>query len=113
MLASVWKALALVMIAALYSVGVSHAQLTGKGGISGTVTDPTGAAIPGAKITITNVTTGVSSRTTSTAAGDFSLSTLDPGTYNVVVVAAGFEQLTQQNVQVNALETQTLNPKLS
>src|ERR1700689_1268821 len=90
----------LLVIAALFRVDISHAQLTGKGGISGTVTDPSGAAVPGAKITITDVATGVSTRTTSTAAGDFSVSPLDPGNYNVVVTASGFEQLTQENVQV-------------
>jgi hypothetical protein len=103
----------LLSVAAIPGVDRAHAQLTGKGGISGTITDPTGAAIPGAKITITNVANGVAIRTTSTAAGDFSVSTLDPGDYNVVIAAQGFEQLTQQNVRVNALETQTFNPKLS
>jgi len=89
------------------------AQLAGKGGVSGTVADPTGAAIPGAQVTVTSSATGVSTKTTSTSSGDFSVSTLDPGKYTVVVTANGFETLTQKNVQVNALETQTLNPRLT
>jgi hypothetical protein len=92
--------------------GPALAQLAGKGAISGTVLDPTGASVPGATITVTNVANGVSTTATSTSAGDFSVS-LDPGEYTVTVVAQGFERLTQKNVTVNALETQSLSPKLT
>ena len=92
--------------------GVSSAQLSGKGAVSGTVLDPSGAAIPGATVVATNTANGVATKTTSTSAGDFSISTLDPGLYTVTVTAQGFEKLTQTNVQINALETQTLNPKM-
>jgi hypothetical protein len=93
--------------------GTVSAQLAGKGAVSGNVVDPSGAAIPGATITATNNATGLSTKTTSTSAGDYDISTLDPGTYTVVVTARGFEALKQENVQVNALETQTFNPKLT
>ncbi|HEX4155011.1 MAG TPA: carboxypeptidase regulatory-like domain-containing protein [Acidobacteriaceae bacterium] len=99
--------------AVLFLCAAAGAQLAGKGGISGTVADPTGAAIPGATIVVTNTATGVSAKTTSTSAGDYSLSALDPGKYTATVTANGFETLTQRNIQVNALETQTFNPKLS
>jgi hypothetical protein len=91
----------------------SVAQLAGKGAISGIVTDATGAVVPGAVITITNNDNGVSVTTTSTSAGDYSVSTLDPGIYTVVITAKGFEKQTQQNIHVDALETQTLSPKLT
>lgn len=93
--------------------GTANAQLAGKGAIRGSVVDPTGAAIPGATIAATNSATGLTVRTTSTSSGDYNLSTLDPGKYTVVVTATGFEGLKQENVQVNALETQTFNPKLT
>jgi hypothetical protein len=89
------------------------AQLAGKGAVSGTVQDPTGAAIPGATITATNTANGVTTSTTSTSAGDFTIPTLDAGIYTIVVTANGFEKLTQQNVQINSLETQTFNPKMT
>ena len=95
------------------AVSPAAAQLSGKGEIKGTVTDATGAAVPGAKVVITSTNTGVSVTTTSTSAGDYSVSTLDPGKYTVTFSASGFEKLTQQNVQVNALETQSVNPKLT
>jgi hypothetical protein len=91
----------------------AHAQLSGKGAVSGIVSDPSGAVIGGATVVITNTATGVSVTTTTTGAGDYSVSTLDPGLYTVTVTAQGFEKLTQQNVQVNALETQTFSPKLT
>lgn len=105
------KLLILPLLLTLCSLG-AVAQLSGKGQIKGTVFDTSGAAIPNASVTITNTSTGVVTRTTSTSAGDYSVSTLDPGTYKVTVSAQGFESLTQENVQVNALETQTYNPKL-
>ncbi len=91
----------------------AKAQLSGKGQINGTVTDTSGAAIPGAQVVVTSKQTSVSSKTTTTSAGDFSLPALDPGDYTVTVAAAGFERLIQKNVHVNALETQTFNPKLT
>jgi hypothetical protein len=93
--------------------GTASAQLSGKGAVSGTVADPSGAAVPGATIVITKDATGVSTTTTSTSAGDYSVTTLDPGTYTIVVTANGFEKLTQKNVDVNALETQTFNASLT
>jgi len=91
----------------------ASAQLAGKGAISGKVADSTGAAIPVATVVITKNATGVAVSTTSNSDGDFAISTLDPGVYTVTVTASGFEKLTQENVQVNALETQTFNPKLT
>jgi len=89
------------------------AQLAGKGQINGTVTDTSGAAIPGAQVEVKSKQTSISANTTTTASGDFSLPTLDPGDYSVTIIANGFQKMVQENVHVNALETQTLNPKLT
>ena len=89
------------------------AQLSGKGAIKGSVVDASGAVIPGATIVITNDATGVSTTTTSTSAGDYDVSTLDPGIYTVTTSAPGFSKLSQQNIHVNALETQNYNPALA
>ncbi|HEY5331199.1 MAG TPA: TonB-dependent receptor [Acidobacteriaceae bacterium] len=91
----------------------ASAQLAGKGAITGTVADASGAAIPGATIVISNDANGISVTTKSTSAGDYSVSSLDPGIYTVTVTFEGFQQLTQKNVHVNALETQDFNPKLT
>src|SRR5215469_11607061 len=91
----------------------ASAQLSGKGQINGTVTDTSGAAIPGAQVAVKSKQTSLSTDTTTTSAGDFSLPALDPGDYTVTITANGFQKLVQENVHVNALETQTLNPKLT
>ncbi len=90
-----------------------QAQLAGKGSITGTVTDPTGAVVPGATVTATNTATGLSVTQTSASAGEFTLSPLDPGVYTVLVTAPGFDKLNQQDVHVNALEQFSYNPKLT
>src|SRR5262252_7264327 len=67
----------------------------------------------GAEIVVKSKQTSISANTTTTSSGDFSLPTLDPGDYSVTITANGFQKLVQENVHVNALETQTLNPKLT
>jgi hypothetical protein len=109
-----YAAFLIVLVAGLLSLtNNAIAQLAGKGAVSGTILDPTGAAVPGATIVITKNADNVATTTTSTSAGDYSISTLDAGVYTITVTAQGFEKLTQQNVQVNSLETQTFSPKLT
>ena len=103
----------LIVIACLLQGTTMLAQLAGKGAISGIVDDPTGAAIPNAKVTVTNTATGVSVTATSSNGGDYTFPTLDPGSYTIKVTAPGFETQQQQNVNVNALETTTYSPKLT
>ena len=74
--------------------------------------DKTGAVIANATVTANNTATGISTVTKTTGAGDYNFSNLDPGIYSVTTVATGFEKLTQQNIHVNALESQTYNPAL-
>jgi hypothetical protein len=61
------------------------------GDIAGTVTDSTGAAIPGAKVTAINTGTGQAKEVTSNEAGNYRISLLQPGTYTVTAAAAGFQ----------------------
>jgi hypothetical protein len=97
----------LAALAILFTAAPLNAQLTGKGTITGTVADSTGAVIPNATVTATNTANGIASSTLSTGTGDFTLSNLDPGNFTVSTTAAGFEKLTQENVHVNATETVT------
>ncbi len=105
--------LLLIGIAILLSTIPLSAQLAGKGSIKGSVTDPTGAVVPNATITATSTTRGTKLTVTSTAAGDYNLSPLDPDIYTVTVKAAGFSTTTQQNVHVNALEVSDVNIALN
>jgi hypothetical protein len=97
----------------LMCAGTAMAQLSGKGAITGTVADKTGAVIPGALIAATNDATGITVTTTSTGAGDFTFSNLDAGIYSVTTSAKGFEKLAQKNIHVNAMEAQAYSPVLT
>ena len=61
-----------------------------RGSITGTVTDPQGAVIPGARITVTNVETNAVQRTVSNSTGYFEVNLLNPGNYTVAVAVDGF-----------------------
>lgn len=78
-------------------------------GINGTVTDATGANIPGVAITITNLATGVTTRTTSNSAGSFQVIALNPGTYTVTAETAGFKKQVHLGVVVEVGRMTTLN----
>jgi hypothetical protein len=91
----------------------ASAQAGGKGTIQGTVADATGAVIPGATVTVTEASTGVSTSQKSTGGGFYSISSLDPGKYTVTVSANGFSRYVQQNVTLDALQVFGLNATLT
>jgi hypothetical protein len=72
------------------------------GSIIGTVTDPQGAAVAGAKVTVTSLTKGTSEETTTNADGNYSVTHLIPDTYNVKAEAPGFKAFETKNVLVSA-----------
>lgn len=77
---------------ALLSIGVPlHAQ-TQSGTITGVVSDPGGAVVPGAAVTARDTATGEVRKTVSNGAGIFSIPALPPGSYTVDVTAKGFEE---------------------
>jgi hypothetical protein len=82
----------------------AKAQLAGAGTIQGTVTDTTGAVVPGATVTARNLSTGVETVRTTTKSGLYSLSPLDVGKYTLTVTAASFETLVRENLQVDGMQ---------
>lgn len=107
-----WQWLALVVFVLVASFA-ANAQMAGTGAISGTVTDPTGAVIPNATVTATAVDTNVNAVRTTTSAGDFNITPLNPGVYTVTVTANGFEKYEQKQVTVDALQTVAVKVKLT
>ncbi len=77
--------------------------------IAGQVTDPTGAAIPAASVTITNQETGLKRIAKTDDAGHFNFPQLKPGTYSVKVEAAGFVVEDSDNVASGLGEKQTVD----
>lgn len=82
------------------------------GNVVGTVTDPNGAAVPNATITVTNTAQGVSFTTKTNASGNYQQGHLIVGTYSVKAEAPGFQSYVQQNVAVNVDASTTVNIKL-
>jgi hypothetical protein len=81
--------------------------------IHGTVTDPTGAVIPGATVTVTNTSTGISVVRTADAAGYFTLPQLQPGgPYKVSVAATGFEGFTLGGLNLNVNDNRDVDAHL-
>ncbi len=68
--------------------------------LSGTVSDPSGAAIPGAKLTLTNAATGFQSNFVSDDSGEFSFHNLTPGKYNLSTSASGFKSSDQKGIEL-------------
>jgi len=73
-------------------------QAGATGTILGTVMDNSGAVVANAKVTITNLATGITKNTTTSSSGDFTVPYLQPGTYKVEVEAPGFQKSVLQNI---------------
>jgi len=84
-----------------FAAGRASAQAT-SGSIYGTVTDSTGAAIPDATVTVTDVAKGTAFNTTTNAEGYYTVTRLIPDVYTVSVVGKGFNTAVQDNVAVMA-----------
>jgi hypothetical protein len=82
------------------------------GTLNGTVLDSTGAVVPGAVVVVTNVATGVESKTTTTSSGAYTLPYLPAGTYTIRVTAAGFRTASAENVVLRVAQTQNVNISL-
>ena len=93
----------LALLAAFFPGAKLHAQT---GSITGTVVDPSGAAIPGAKIQVTDQATGNLTReTASDTGGTFRALNLPPGTYRIKISAPGMEELARDGVVLDQDQT--------
>jgi len=81
------------------------------GGLTGIVTDPSGAGIPKASVRLTNAS-GASYDATTNTEGIYQFKALPPGVYTLKAVAQGFNLFTQENVQVTANQVQQVNVSL-
>jgi hypothetical protein len=95
----------------MLSAGMAFGQTT-SGDVAGTVTDSSGATIPGANVLVTNEATGVASKVQTTKSGEYRVSNLLPGLYDIRVDATGFQVDTLKGVSVVVGSTVTANTKL-
>lgn len=84
---------------ALASLSTASAQVI-TSTIYGSVTDPSGAGIPGAKVTVNSTRTGASATATTDPSGEFTLSSLQAGAYSVQIDAEGFKSVRQAAVEL-------------
>ncbi|HEY6770394.1 MAG TPA: TonB-dependent receptor [Candidatus Sulfotelmatobacter sp.] len=80
---------------------ISLSAQTFRGTILGTVTDPSGAVVSGATVTVKNTGTGLARTTQTSADGSYALSELPIGTYDVTVTQAGFQTFVATGVAVD------------
>ncbi|HET6961605.1 MAG TPA: carboxypeptidase-like regulatory domain-containing protein, partial [Terriglobia bacterium] len=95
----VYRCVLLPLLAVLLFVSAADAQ-TDRGTITGAVTDPSGAVLVGAKITVVNTATGSSVETSTSGAGLFTVPQLTVGVYRVTIEQAGFKKHVQEGVTV-------------
>jgi hypothetical protein len=88
------------------------AQTSGNGNIAGVVTDPSGAAVPGATVVVTNSDTGITRTLTTNGAGIYTASFLVPGRYEVIVTAGSFGKVDRKDIQLTVGEVLAIDAKL-
>jgi hypothetical protein len=102
-----------VLSVALFScvlLACAHAQSTAT--LSGRVTDPSGAVVPQAQVTVRGLGTGIDRVTTSDAEGSYNMPSLQPGDYSVSVTAAGFANYKLASITLQVAQTATADVKL-
>src|SRR5215510_5307266 len=104
-------AAAFLVLAFFYLASGLNAQ-TVQGVITGSVTDPSGASVPGATVTLTNVGTNISQTTTTSAEGSYRFSLVPPGAYTVDVKATSFAEFKASGIVVQASQVIPFNVKL-
>src|ERR1043165_1718499 len=96
------------LLTILLTITLSASAQTGtEGSILGTITDATGAAIPEAAVTVTNIETGAAKKAVSDGAGYFQVLALPRGIYAVSVQKTGFATWHLQSTEVTAQENRS------
>ncbi|MFL6256175.1 MAG: carboxypeptidase regulatory-like domain-containing protein, partial [Pyrinomonadaceae bacterium] len=102
-------AVALMLLMTFVMAGAQESR----GSLSGTVTDPNGAALPGATVEIKNVETNVANTATTNEDGNYTFPLLNPGKYTLTVTAQGFSNVTRENIEIRVADKLTLDVPMS
>ncbi len=101
----------LALLVSLALSNAAYSQLT-RGYISGTVTDPSGAVVAGARVTVTNKATNIQNEASSNENGVYRFVAVEPGMYTVAFSAQGFETRKVENIQVGTAQEVVINQSL-
>src|SRR6185503_7732495 len=93
----------------LLALSIAAFAQIGRGTLTGTISDPSGAGIPSAAITVTHSDTGIKVNGQSGNVGNFYFASLVPGSYEIEVSASGFRDYAQRGVTVSVGDTVTAN----
>src|SRR6266700_3080398 len=105
------KLIAVLAISSVMFLPFSFAQQN-TGDIHGTVTDPSGAVLPGCGLTLNDQATGAGRKTTSDAQGNFSFLQLSVGAYTITATKEGFKTVSQKGVEVHVATVTTTKVQL-
>ncbi len=100
-----------VVVAALAATA-AIAQTTGTATLVGTVTDSTGAVVPGVQVTVVNADTAFRSETTTTSEGSYTVPYLSPGSYQLTAQVAGFKRYVRDGLVIRTAETPRVDIRL-
>ena len=103
-----WKCLIFALF--LFTEGLFGQEY--RGSLSGRVADPSGAAVPGAHVTLTNIATNVRLTTDTNAEGHYTVPFLQPGTYDLRVEHQGFKAFQRSPIEVRIEEAVTVDAQL-
>jgi hypothetical protein len=101
-----------IPLALILLVAVNLSAQTFRGTILGTVTDPSGAVVAGAKVTVKNTGTGLERATETSSDGSYSVPELPIGTYNVTVSQSGFQTFVATGVTVDVAAERRVDAQL-
>jgi hypothetical protein len=107
-----WPAKSLVLpLVFLLGIAPCYAQVV-NANLSGIVSDGTGAVIPGASVTATNVKTGINTKTVTDENGAYIFASLPPDVYNIFVEKSGFKSGRLVNIELLVAQSATLNAQM-
>src|SRR4051812_22006913 len=102
-----------MLLACVFIFQAAAFAQTSRGTVSGIVTDPQGAAVAGASVTLLNTQTNLSRTTTSNGEGFYRFDAVDLGSHTVKITAPGFGELVKTNVVVNSGQISSVDAQLA
>ena len=108
-----WLMPVLLVLVAGVAMCFSQAVSVNGGSIGGTITDSTGAVVPGAQITVQGLATGISRQVVSDSAGSYTVPSLLPGNYSVTVKASGLADYKLTSLALQVDQNVTVNAQLA
>ena len=102
----------IVVLVVLCLCGAIAFSQSDRGTITGTVSDASGAVVPGAQISLTNVETGSHFQTVTTETGNYTMPSLPNGVYSMTIEQKGFSKYSQVNIRVQVAQTARIDAVL-